>query len=59
MLLDMLGRRYGTLPCVVVGIDPATALGLSINAMALAEGWSLDQDMAATGGPAALAMMGR
>ena len=58
MLLEMLGKRYGKLPCEVLGIDPASPLGWSINVAALAEGLTLDQEMMQAGGPAALMMMG-
>ena len=35
LTLDGLGHRYGTLPCQVLGIDPATGRGYVINTYVL------------------------
>jgi hypothetical protein len=59
MLLDMLGKRYGRLPCEVIGIAAASPLGLTLNVLAMAEGRSMEAAVVAEGGPlAALAMGG-
>lgn len=58
-VLDRMGKRYGTPPSALLGIDPASPLGLSVNLMAYGEGVSTQQAAMAEGGPMAglLAML--